>query len=51
MISFLQSLPALRFHAMNLKAKYFEIWRSALPSALQAKKAREAHQRVVLCEY
>lgn len=45
-----QSLPALRFHATHLKTKYFEIWRSALPSALLAKKAREAYHKAVLCE-
>ncbi|KAF8628451.1 hypothetical protein AX15_003966 [Amanita polypyramis BW_CC] len=41
-------LPALRFQATHLKAKYFVVWRSALPGALQAKKAREAYQEAIL---
>ncbi|KAK2466973.1 hypothetical protein APHAL10511_001231 [Amanita phalloides] len=46
-----KSLPALRFHATHVKAKYFAVWRSALPAALQAKKAREAYQSTILSRY
>ncbi|KAG6832361.1 hypothetical protein H0H92_002629 [Tricholoma furcatifolium] len=42
------SLPALRFHATNAKAKYFEIWRQAMPRALQSTKAREMDRKIML---
>ncbi|KAG5654501.1 hypothetical protein H0H81_001142 [Sphagnurus paluster] len=40
-----KSLPAIRFHANNVKIKHFEIWRQAMPRALQAKKAREMDKK------
>lgn len=43
-----KSLPALRFHASHLKARYWAVWREAMPRALQSKEAREAHQKNVL---
>ncbi|KII88582.1 hypothetical protein PLICRDRAFT_698940 [Plicaturopsis crispa FD-325 SS-3] len=43
-----KSLPAIRFHATNTKAKFWEIWRGAMPRALQAKSAREMEKRNVL---
>ncbi|KAI0361981.1 hypothetical protein OH77DRAFT_1388452 [Trametes cingulata] len=43
-----QSLPAVRFHASNLKVKYWRKWRDAMPRALQAKSAREMDRRVTL---
>ncbi|KIL69688.1 hypothetical protein M378DRAFT_156912 [Amanita muscaria Koide BX008] len=46
-----KSLPALRFRATQLKSKYFAVWCSALPSALQAKKAREVYQKIVLTKF
>ncbi|ESK93040.1 spindle pole body duplication -related protein [Moniliophthora roreri MCA 2997] len=36
-----KSLPAIKFHASHVKAKYWKIWMDQLPRALQAKKARE----------
>ncbi|RDB21456.1 hypothetical protein Hypma_011541 [Hypsizygus marmoreus] len=46
-----KSLPAIRFHATNLKSKYFEVWRRSLPMALQAKQAREKEKKSVLSKY
>ncbi|KAF7363393.1 hypothetical protein MSAN_00995000 [Mycena sanguinolenta] len=49
-----KSLPAIRFDALRLKriqAKYWNIWRKALPQALQAKTAREFEKKVVQCEW
>ncbi|KAI8998736.1 Sfi1 spindle body protein-domain-containing protein [Trametes punicea] len=43
-----QSLPAVRFHASHLKAKYWKRWRDAMPRALQAKAAREMDRRITL---
>ncbi|KAI0670486.1 Sfi1 spindle body protein-domain-containing protein [Trametes maxima] len=43
-----RSLPAVRFHASNLKAKYWKKWRDAMPRALQAKEAREMDRRITL---
>ncbi|KAI0374779.1 hypothetical protein BV20DRAFT_1010391 [Pilatotrama ljubarskyi] len=43
-----RSLPAVRFHASNLKAKYWKKWRDAMPRALQAKAAREMDRRITL---
>ncbi|KAI0664914.1 Sfi1 spindle body protein-domain-containing protein [Cubamyces menziesii] len=43
-----QSLPAVRFHASNLKLKYWRKWRDAMPRALQAKTAREMDRRITL---
>ena len=45
-----QSLPAIRFHASHIKGRYWQIWRSTMPRALQAKKARDLHRQVVLGE-
>jgi protein SFI1 len=46
-----QSLPAIRFHADNTKAKFFEIWQRGMPRALQAKKAREMDRKATLCKF
>jgi len=46
-----KSLPAVRFRATQLKSKYFGIWRSAFPGALQAKKTREAYQKTILSTF
>ncbi|KAG6879521.1 hypothetical protein C0992_001854 [Termitomyces sp. T32_za158] len=43
-----KSLPAIRLHASNTKAKYFEMWRQAMPRALQATKAREKDRSTTL---
>ncbi|KAI0781045.1 hypothetical protein BD413DRAFT_462348 [Trametes elegans] len=43
-----QSLPAVRLHASNLKAKFWRKWRDAMPRALQAKSAREMDRRITL---
>ncbi|KAI0637076.1 hypothetical protein C8Q77DRAFT_1215897 [Trametes polyzona] len=43
-----QSLPAVRFHAFNLKSKYWKKWRDAMPRALQAKAARDMDRRITL---
>ncbi|KAF8136617.1 hypothetical protein EV363DRAFT_1320052 [Boletus edulis] len=43
-----RSLPAIRFHASRTKANIWEIWRAAMPQALQVKKAREIHTTAVL---
>lgn len=43
-----KSLPAVRFHASHLKARYWAIWRDAMPRALQSKQAREVHNKNVL---
>ncbi|KAI0646947.1 Sfi1 spindle body protein-domain-containing protein [Trametes meyenii] len=43
-----RSLPAVRFHASNLKAKYWKKWRDAMPRALQAKEARDMDRRITL---
>lgn len=43
-----RSLPAIRFHAFRLKQRSWQIWRAAMPQALQAKRARETHTKAVL---
>ncbi|KAH9951317.1 Sfi1 spindle body protein-domain-containing protein [Amylocystis lapponica] len=43
-----RSLPAVRFHAFNAKAKVWKIWREAMPRALQARTARETDRGSVL---
>ncbi|OJT15746.1 hypothetical protein TRAPUB_4382 [Trametes pubescens] len=43
-----RSLPAVRFHASNLKSKYWKKWRDAMPRALQAKAARDRDRRITL---
>ncbi|KAL1746367.1 Sfi1 spindle body protein-domain-containing protein [Schizophyllum fasciatum] len=45
------SLPAIRFHANNLKASYWKKWMAAMPRALQAKKAREVHKQNLLTKF
>lgn len=45
------SLPAIRFHANNLKASAWKKWMAAMPRALQAKKAREVHKQNLLCMF
>ncbi|KIK93706.1 hypothetical protein PAXRUDRAFT_828690 [Paxillus rubicundulus Ve08.2h10] len=43
-----RSLPAIRFRASRTKTKFWEIWRAAMPQALQAKQAREKRTLTVL---
>ncbi|KAG6911480.1 hypothetical protein DXG01_014554 [Tephrocybe rancida] len=43
-----KSLPAIRFHASNLRTQYFESWRQAMPRALQAREAREKDRKTTL---
>ncbi|KAI6045673.1 Sfi1 spindle body protein-domain-containing protein [Pisolithus marmoratus] len=43
-----RSLPAIRFHAFRSKQRSWQIWRAAMPQALQAKKARDMHAKAVL---
>ncbi|KAG6332366.1 hypothetical protein ID866_6722 [Astraeus odoratus] len=45
-----RSLPAIRFRVFRLKQKSWQKWRSAMPQALQAKKAREMHTKAVLSQ-
>ena len=45
------SLPAVRFHASTVKAKYWKKWRDLMPRALQAKTAREMDQRNILSTF
>ncbi|KAH9027675.1 hypothetical protein EDB84DRAFT_1589036 [Lactarius hengduanensis] len=42
------SLPAVRFHASCVRAKFWKVWRDAMPRALQAKLARETDKKAVL---
>ncbi|KAH9079630.1 hypothetical protein EDB83DRAFT_2343719 [Lactarius deliciosus] len=42
------SLPAVRFHASCVRAKFWKVWRDAMPRALQAKLARETDEKAVL---
>ncbi|KAI9446235.1 hypothetical protein H4582DRAFT_2069571 [Lactarius indigo] len=42
------SLPAVRFHASCVRAKFWKVWRDAMPHALQAKLARETDKKAVL---
>ncbi|KZV72882.1 hypothetical protein PENSPDRAFT_628005 [Peniophora sp. CONT] len=42
------SLPAVRFHAAQLKGRAWSKWRAAMPRALQAKEAREHERKAVL---
>ncbi|KAG1754575.1 hypothetical protein EDB19DRAFT_664351 [Suillus lakei] len=43
-----RSLPAIRFQASRTKMRSWAIWRAAMPQALLAKRAREAHNDAVL---
>lgn len=43
------ALPAVRFHASHLKAKFWRVWKEGMPRALQSKKAREMDQKTLLC--
>ncbi|GBE82341.1 hypothetical protein SCP_0407250 [Sparassis crispa] len=45
-----KSLPAVRFHASRAKAKAWQIWRDAMPRALQARTARDMDRRSVLAQ-
>ncbi|TFY66150.1 hypothetical protein EVG20_g4945 [Dentipellis fragilis] len=45
-----KSLPAVRFHAANTKAKFWKAWRDAMPRALQGKEAREVDRKNVLAK-
>jgi len=40
-----RSLPAIHFSSANTKAKYWKLWREAMPRALQASRAREHDRR------
>ncbi|TFY83893.1 hypothetical protein EWM64_g113 [Hericium alpestre] len=43
-----KSLPAVRFHAETTKARFWKVWRDAMPRALQAKEARDKDRQTVL---
>ena len=43
-----QSLPALRFNVSHLKKQYWLKWRTAMPQALQRKKARDFDRNALL---
>lgn len=45
-----KSLPAVRFHATYTKARFWRVWRAAMPRALQAKEAREKDKKTVLAK-
>ncbi|KAI0093593.1 hypothetical protein BDY19DRAFT_989156 [Irpex rosettiformis] len=42
------SLPAVRFHASHLKARFWRTWRDAMPRVLQAREARETDRASLL---
>ncbi|KAI0721662.1 hypothetical protein C8T65DRAFT_800148 [Cerioporus squamosus] len=42
------SLPAVRFHASHVKAKFWQKWRDRMPQALQARTARDMDRRNTL---
>lgn len=44
-----QSVPGIRLYATKLKTKSWDLWRAAMPLAVQARKAREIHTKRVLC--
>ncbi|KAL0946958.1 hypothetical protein HGRIS_013114 [Hohenbuehelia grisea] len=46
-----KTLPAIRFHASYTKAKYWKIWRAAMPHALLVKTARDKDKHNVLSKY
>ncbi|KAF8902077.1 hypothetical protein CPB84DRAFT_894306 [Gymnopilus junonius] len=46
-----ESLPAVRFHSMHIKEKFFKRWRSMIPNALRAKKARDLDRYNTLVTY
>jgi len=43
-----RSLPAVKFHASHTKEKVWNIWRNAMPRALQSKQARDMDRKSVL---
>lgn len=43
-----QSLPAVHFHASNVRVMFWKVWRDAMPRALQAKQAREMDKKTAL---
>jgi len=43
-----RSLPAVHFQASNVRARFWKVWRDAMPRALQAKQAREMDKKTVL---
>ncbi|KAJ8078611.1 hypothetical protein PM082_012894 [Marasmius tenuissimus] len=43
-----KSLPAIKFHATHLKARYWNLWLNQLPRALQVRKAKEIDRKTVL---
>ncbi|KAG6818169.1 hypothetical protein H0H87_000074 [Tephrocybe sp. NHM501043] len=45
-----KSLPAIQFHANNVRTRYYEIWRQGMPKALQAKEARNKDRAATLSE-
>ncbi|KAK0210699.1 CTLH/CRA C-terminal to lish motif domain-containing protein [Desarmillaria ectypa] len=46
-----KSLPAIRFHASHIKAKYWKTWTSEMPRATRAKKAREVDRKNTLTRF
>lgn len=46
-----KSLPAIRFYTTNIRFKYFERWRRAMPKALQSKCAREMDRKAVYSRF
>ncbi|KAJ7156026.1 hypothetical protein C8R43DRAFT_1087387 [Mycena crocata] len=46
-----KSLPAIRFNASCVKARYWNIWLEALPRALQTKAARDMEKKIVLSKF
>jgi len=42
------SIPAIRFHSTTTRAKFWRMWRDAMPKALQAKRAREFEWKKLL---
>lgn len=46
-----QYVPGIRLYATNLKTKAWDLWRAAMPLAIQARKAREIHAKRVLCMF
>ncbi|KAL0579957.1 hypothetical protein V5O48_002041 [Marasmius crinis-equi] len=46
-----KSLPAIKFNASHIKAKYWNVWLDQLPRALQARKARELDKKTVLKKF
>ncbi|KAF7338338.1 CTLH domain-containing protein [Mycena venus] len=50
-VDFVQPLPAIRFDALRIKRMYWNLWREALPRALQTKTARDIEKKAVLSKF